>query len=117
MYAERASTVPHTVVWTGRAEAERQEIRVLPDGCMDLILARGTLYVAGPDTAAHLTTWMRCSFTGLRFGSGVGPHVVGVPAHELRDQLVPLGDLWPTAQVRTLTQRLIDARVPARLME
>lgn len=117
MYTERPSVVPHTVVWTGRAEGERQEIRVLPDGCMDLILADGAVYVAGPDTRAHIATWTRCSFIGLRFGSGVGPRIVGLPAHEIRDQLLPLSDVWPSAWVRRLTERLDDAPDPARVME
>ncbi|MGH3693534.1 MAG: DUF6597 domain-containing transcriptional factor [Pseudonocardiaceae bacterium] len=33
-----------------------QEQRVLPDGCMDLISMNGSVYVAGPDTRAFLTT-------------------------------------------------------------
>ncbi|NDL60145.1 helix-turn-helix transcriptional regulator [Phytoactinopolyspora mesophila] len=117
MYAERPSQVPHTVVWTGRADTHRQEVRVLPDGCMDLILARDALYVAGPDTTAHVTTWLPCTFTGLRFGSGVGPRVIGARAHELRDQLVPLADLWSAAEVRHLLERVHDAPDPAGVLE
>jgi AraC-like DNA-binding protein len=72
--------------------------------------ADGELVVAGPDTEAHLATSPRAGdYTGLRFASGTGPTVLGVPAHELRDQRVPLVDLWPAAQVRRLTEQVHEA--------
>ncbi|MEU9789622.1 helix-turn-helix domain-containing protein [Streptomyces sparsogenes] len=103
------------VVWTRTAGAGPQ--RVLPDGCTDVIWsdagsdggAAGALFVAGPDTRAHLaqgppgTRWI-----GLRFAPGTGPAVLGVPAYELRDQRVPLAALWPGAEVRRLAERLAE---------
>jgi len=107
MYRERASRVPDAVLWwstsPGSTAAER---RVLPDGCMDVIWADGALLVAGPDTAAHVVTDRPgARYVGLRFGPGTGPVVFGVPAHELRDQRVPLTELWPGAEARRLTER------------
>lgn len=113
------------VVWTRTAGAGPQ--RVLPDGCTDVIWsdagsdggAAGALFVAGPDTRAHLaqgppgTRWI-----GLRFAPGTGPAVLGVPAYELRDQRVPLAALWPGAEVRRLAERLAEeaarSAVPGR---
>ena len=118
MYRERASRVPDAVLWwstsPGSTAAER---RVLPDGCMDVIWADGALLVAGPDTAAHVVTDRPgARYVGLRFGPGTGPVVFGVPAHELRDQRVPLTELWPGAEARRLTERAGEtADVTARL--
>ncbi|MEU8171612.1 AraC family transcriptional regulator [Microbispora hainanensis] len=111
MYRERASQVPDAVLWwttsPGPAAGER---RVLPDGCMDVIWADGTLLVAGPDTAAHVVDDRPgARYVGLRFGPGTGPMIFGVPAHELRDQRVPLADLWPGAEARRLTERAAEA--------
>ena len=69
--------------------------RVLPDGCMDVIWSAGTLVVAGPDTQAHVAPGVVDTITGLRFAPGVGPEVLGIPAHELRDRRVSLDELCP----------------------
>lgn len=65
--------------------------------------------VAGPDTRAHLSAGppgTRC--VGLRFAPGTGPAVLGIPAHQLRDQRVPLAALWPEGEVRRLAERLAE---------
>ncbi|MFI1333662.1 DUF6597 domain-containing transcriptional factor [Streptomyces sp. NPDC020845] len=105
------------VVWSRTAGAGPQ--RVLPDGCTDLIwscgdpaasgTSDGVLFVAGPDTRAHLAQGSPgARWVGLRFAPGTGPDVLGVPAYELRDQRVPLAALWPDAEVRRLTERLAE---------
>jgi AraC-like DNA-binding protein len=40
----------------------------------------------------------------VRFGSGTGPGVLGLPASELTDRQVPLEDLWPSPDVRELAE-------------
>ncbi|OBA86200.1 AraC family transcriptional regulator [Mycobacteriaceae bacterium 1482268.1] len=70
-----------------------EPVRVLPDGCMDLIWMSGRVVVAGPDTAAFLSPRVRETFTGLRFRPGVLPRLLGVPAAELRNARVPLTEL------------------------
>jgi AraC-like DNA-binding protein len=68
------------------------------------------LVVAGPDTRQHLAACTPgATYWGLRFGPGLGPAVLGVPAHELRDRRVPLEALWPGAEVRRLTERIAAA--------
>ncbi|TPG31994.1 helix-turn-helix domain-containing protein [Mycolicibacterium hodleri] len=69
------------------------QVRVLPDGCMDLIRMDGHVVVAGPDTSALTTTRGQQAITGLRFRPGVLPRLLGVPAAELVDRRVPLGEL------------------------
>ncbi|WP_089511180.1 helix-turn-helix domain-containing protein [Streptomyces sp. NBS 14/10] len=96
------------VVWSRTAGAGPH--RVVPDGCTDLIWGAEELFVAGPDTRAHLAQGSPgARWVGLRFAPGTGPDVLGVPAYELRDQRVPLAALWPDAEVRRLTERLAEA--------
>jgi hypothetical protein len=45
-----------------------EPVRVLPDGCMDLIAMSGRVVVAGPDTVASVNQRDREPFVGLRFG-------------------------------------------------
>ncbi|MFC9225204.1 helix-turn-helix domain-containing protein [Streptomyces hygroscopicus] len=119
-YRERKALIGGgAVVWTRTAGAGPQ--RVLPDGCTDLIWSGtgpdGELIVAGPDTRAHLAPGPPGTrAVGLRFAPGVGPAVLGVPAHELRDLRVPLAALWPDAEVRRLAERIAE-RITGRAAE
>ena len=70
-----------------------EPVRVLPDGCMDLIRMSERIVVAGPDTTAFLNPRGREAFVGLRFRPGALPRLLGVPAAELRNSRVPLTDL------------------------
>ena len=68
-------------------------VRVLPDGCMDLIRMDGSITVAGPDTTASVSPRGGEPFVGLRFRPGVLPRLLGVPASELRNHRVPLHEM------------------------
>jgi AraC-like DNA-binding protein len=70
-----------------------EPVRVLPDGCMDLMRMDGRVMVAGPDTTATVSPRDAEPFVGLRFYPGVLPRLLGVPASELRDERVPLSEL------------------------
>ena len=70
-----------------------EPVRVLPDGCMDLIRMSGRVVVAGPDTAAFVNARGREPFVGLRFRPGALPRLLGIPAAELRNSRVPLTEL------------------------
>jgi AraC-like DNA-binding protein len=96
-YHERPSVVPGVVVWQRGARPGPSLARILPDGCMDLIWDGDRLFVAGPDTR------------------GLGPGLLGVPAHELRDATPPLRDLWPDADARVLHEQV--AGQPAAALE
>ncbi|MEZ0064634.1 AraC-like DNA-binding protein [Streptacidiphilus sp. MAP12-20] len=123
MYEEQpAARIPGGVIWTrDREVAATAPVRVLPDGCMDLIWFDGTLLVAGPDTTAQLVSGgaggAGGSYVGLRFAPGTAPAVLGVAAWELRDQRVPLQALWPGRRVRELTERVNDATDRAAALE
>ncbi|MFF4714301.1 helix-turn-helix domain-containing protein [Streptomyces eurythermus] len=116
MYTERASRLTGAVVWTKRPSGAAVR-PVLPDGCMDLMWSEGRLLVSGPDTRPHAPEGPDRSWAGIRFFPGTAPALLGVPAHELRDLRVGLADLWPTARVRRLGDRVAAAPDPARALE
>jgi AraC-like DNA-binding protein len=105
-YAER-TVAPGVDVWHHTGSSGLQ--RILPDGCLDLILAGGQLLVAGPDTAARVRSGaMPEQVTGVRLHAGRGPVLLGVPAHELRDHTVPLADVWGSRRARRLTEQVAE---------
>ncbi|MCT7657779.1 AraC family transcriptional regulator [Mycobacterium deserti] len=79
-------------------------VRVLPDGCMDLIRMNGRIVAAGPDTTASTSFRAGESFVGLRFRPGVLPRLLGVPASQVRDQRVALADLHPAPRTESLIE-------------
>lgn len=108
VYSERLATVERTIAW--ERHGAPQGASVHPDGCMDLIWIDDVLLVAGPDTRSQQSSSRGDrDIVGLRFGPGVGPDVLGVPAQELRDQRVPLDALWSSASVRTMTDRVAES--------
>lgn len=113
-YVERRPTFdPHglyTRVWV-RETAARRVVRVVPDGCMDLIWHResGHLFVAGPDVLPHVAPVAAGTLVGLRFSPGSAPAALGVPADSLRDGRIPLDAIWPSAEVRRLADALAVA--------
>jgi AraC-like DNA-binding protein len=117
VYQERPSKLPGSVVW--RRVTTADELRILPDGCMDLIWVPGsTLLVAGPDTRVHLVSGPPGrTMIGIRFATGFGPNVLGVPAHELTNQRVQLEAIWPAAEVRRMQDRLASSSDPDAVLE
>lgn len=117
-YRERAARLPGAVVWEKRTPGGPAPQRVLPDGCTDLIWWGGRLTVAGPDTTAHTPAARPGEIVvGLRFAPGQGPAVFGVPAHTLRDQRVPLEELWPRGLVDRLAGTVAGTDSPGRVLE
>ncbi|NIK00528.1 helix-turn-helix domain-containing protein [Xanthomonas cannabis] len=81
--------------WRHRQGAANAPVRVLPDGCVDLIWDGAALFVAGPD---HIAT-MACVaagtvLTGVRLTAGAAAGVLGIPLHHIADQRVALDALW-----------------------
>lgn len=72
--------------------------RIIPDGCVDLVRLDGELVVVGADTRPVVTAPSiapTSRTTGIRLRPGAAGAVLGLPASEVRDQRVPLADLWP----------------------
>ncbi|MCR6490057.1 helix-turn-helix domain-containing protein [Amycolatopsis sp. OK19-0408] len=96
MYEEAAPPGPLAgvarCVWRSASAGPK---RIVPDGCLDLVVGDGGVFVAGPDTAAWSSvTRPGAELRGVRFVPGRAPAVLGVSADELRDSRVPLGELW-----------------------
>jgi AraC-like DNA-binding protein len=116
VYREQRSRLKDIVVWQRITTDE--DVRILPDGCMDLIWSNtGDIVVAGPDSHAQVfRSRPGRALVGLRFASGLGPVVLGVPAHELRDQRLPLDTIWPAAEVRRLAERIGAGPTPGEAL-
>jgi AraC-like DNA-binding protein len=117
MYQERPSRITGSVAWTTTVGDE--PIRVLPDGCIDLIWCDdGTCFVAGPDTRPNLFLGTAGSrLVGLRFAPGFGPRVIGLPAGELTDHRVSIDDVWPAADAQRTVERLRQSSSPVDVLE
>jgi AraC-like DNA-binding protein len=102
--------VPGVVVWERDASPTASRGRILPDGCMDLIWDGSKLSVAGPDTRARWhTTGPSVAYVGLRFSHGIGPGLLGAPAHVVCDTMADLESLWPARPVRVLSEQVAAA--------
>jgi len=96
------------------ADEARPGLRVLPDGCIDIVwIGDEALTVAGPDTAANVIGLPEGTLTvGVRFRPGRAPGFLRARADELTDQSIDLDALWgPEAAV------LADALAPAPSIE
>lgn len=115
MYEELPAPAGLRCRWR-RSSTTAEVGRVVPDGCTDLIFstAGGELFVAGPDTSGKVTEMGPADLHAVRFAPGVGPAVLGVPAHALRDLRVPLTDLWGRAD--RLVEELSSAPDPTAVL-
>jgi AraC-like DNA-binding protein len=71
-------------------------VRVLPDGCIDIVWTEGRgAQVAGPNTTAFLVgVQAGVRVAGVRMRPGAGAALLGVDAGALRDAHIPLADVW-----------------------
>jgi AraC-like DNA-binding protein len=109
--ARRSPRSSVTCLWASRPS----EVAglVLPDACIDVIWDGTSIFVAGPDTGpVPVPPSPGQCFAGLRFWPGKAPAFLGVPASELLDSRVSLGDLWGDAAAASLADRLAAAPSP-----
>jgi AraC-like DNA-binding protein len=102
-------------LWRQHAGEDRIQ-RVVPDGCVDLLwISDGShvrAEVAGPDTGVHFEPLaIGTSVAGVRFRPGAAADVLGLPLHALRDERVPLAEIWGSA-AGELTERVLTAARP-----
>jgi AraC-like DNA-binding protein len=94
------------VLWRVRAHADF-ELRIVPDGCMDII--RGD--VIGSFSRAETASFAAGDVAqGIRFHPGGFPALFGVPASELVGLRVPVGDVVP--RFRSLPRLAAGAERP-----
>jgi AraC-like DNA-binding protein len=97
-------------VWTSVVERAPGRAHVLPDACIDIIWFGGRLVVAGPDTGPRLVPMPPgTSIAAVRFRPGAAPALLGVPADAIRDDTVPLTELWDRPAVDRLADELAEA--------
>jgi AraC-like DNA-binding protein len=105
---ERPSRLAGAVVWTRTSDGS--PARIIPDACIDLMWYDDGLVVAGPNTAAFESRSASGALVaGIRFAPGMAPAILQVPAHALRDERVPLAELWAPAEVARLEERVAAA--------
>jgi AraC-like DNA-binding protein len=97
------------------SESDRPK-RIVPDGCLDLMVGGGRVFVAGPDTHAW-ESGASSVVHGVRFRPGSAPRVLGVSADELCDQRVELPDLWGHHGATTAERLLEDPAKLAAIVE
>lgn len=91
-YTSRRGQLTGATLW--RVVADGGELRILPDGAMDLMWADGRFRFAGADTTAMIHDSRAGAVTwGLRLAPGTAHALLGIPAHELADQRFELTDL------------------------
>src|SRR5215831_15054930 len=100
IYRERA---PHGAlrehvrcVWVNDlSESQNESVRVVPDGCADIVWTGRSLIVAGPDTQSILDRLPRGAVVvGVRFHPGVASSWLGLPLSDIVNSRVPLSELW-----------------------
>lgn len=92
-------------VWVSHDRAGR----ILPDACVDVVMSGGRLVVAGPATVVSDTAATPGQGrVGVRFRVGAAGAALGLGIGELRDQGVPLEEVWG-ADARRLEDRLLAA--------
>ena len=92
------------------AARERTAIRVVPDGCMDIIWDGEELRVAGPDTHAMFAIVPAgVTIVGARFRPGVAPQWLKISAAELVNSRPLLEEFWPADGAR-LSAELSETR-------
>ncbi|MCO5966833.1 helix-turn-helix domain-containing protein [Actinoallomurus soli] len=117
LYREFAPEEPHAFVrcWWEQSVGERVDgyvQRVLPDACADVIVsADGSAIVVGPATE-HVLPRLRGGqrLRGLRIRTAAIGTVLGLPASELRDLQVPLGEVFPAAEAGRITDAVWHGR-------
>ena len=112
----------------GSPSPELQPVhRVLPDGCIDVVLGFSG-QADEPESAVAVGTMTRAlvldagtspeSFVGVRFRPGKASAFLSVPASELTDLRVPIDELWlDAAEVRDALAVSADAVERVRALE
>ena len=94
---------------------DEPELRVLPDGCVDVVWRAGSPpVVVGPAIQAILPKIPPGStLVGVRFRSGMAPIALDLPASVLVNAEAPLVDLWGREYAQSLPLgRFDDSHVP-----
>lgn len=106
--------------WTlSRPRGRVAENRVLPDGCMDVIVAVDAAGDCAPTVVGTMTTALVIRAddvperVGVRFRPGCGPAFLRVEAPALVDRTVPVAAVWGASAAASL-RRVAEVPLPRR---
>lgn len=122
VYAERPTFAPlrrhFACTWFHRVPQDRpHSTLVVPDGCVDLLWARGSLRIAGPDREAKLEAIPPgTTVVGLRFQPGAAAAWLRIATSEIVDARVPLDAFWG-AEARRLADRIGENGTPTEIAQ
>jgi AraC-like DNA-binding protein len=90
--------------------------RVLPDGCIDIVLINDeTPVVAGPWTTPFVSRLaVGTTVTGARLRPGRASCLLGIPASELLNQIIPIADVKGAVQSMRLENVMEQPNAAAR---
>jgi AraC-like DNA-binding protein len=118
IYRERA---PHGAlrehircVWANDLSQSRSEwVRVMPDGCADIVWTGRSLIVAGPDTQSILDHLPQGAVVvGVRFHPGAASPWLRLPLSEIVNSRVPLAEFWGKDEARLFDKISASGNVP-----
>lgn len=92
-------------------------MRVLPDGCTDLMLVGGRLLVAGPDTTAAIVESAADEYHAVRLAPGLAEVAFGIGADQLRNSRVELSEVWPARKAGQLLAEAMLSANPIAVLE
>lgn len=102
-------------IWIHRADDTRRRSAIVPDGCADLVFAKGVLRVSGPGRCAKIE-WPRPGrvVVGLRFQPGAAASCLRTSAAQLVGITTPLECFWGS-EARRLGDWLGEAASPQEI--
>jgi AraC-like DNA-binding protein len=118
IYHERA---PHGAlrehvrcVWVNDlSESQNEWVRVVPDGCADIVWTGRSLIVAGPDSQSILDRLPRGAVVvGVRFHPGAASSWLGLPLSEIVNSRVPLAEFWREDTTRLFAKASASGSAP-----
>lgn len=104
-------------VWETRAPSADAggAVRVIPDGCVDLLWHEGSLRIAGPDRRAYLAPFSAGAVScGVRFRPGAARAMFGVPGEALAGGSQPAAGVLDADEAVRLDAALVAAAPGAR---
>lgn len=113
-YEELASTGPDTIVclWIGSPGWSPRSMRLLPDGCVDVVWDGNTIHVVPPRAAvARHTLTAQGQTVGVRLRPGWAAPILRAPVGSL-PAVMDLSELHGDLPVATLAQTLAEAPSP-----
>jgi AraC-like DNA-binding protein len=116
-YAEHLVSSALVACTWEQVAAARQDQRVVPDACVDLIWSGDGLTIAGPDSGARVVTLAPGSrLVGARLRPGAAGAVLGLPASELRDVSPEAADVLGREVAEALLDELAAGADPHALL-